>query len=551
MKRLLIAALAAALLAAPVRADEIRYQYDENFPSGPFSLDNWRATLRGLHQMDMMPLRPRAKRTVDGLEYSANAAIQAQYSGSGVTVTSEDTIVQEGSYSLKAVIDATDNRTMARTFSVNLDPFLSLTLWERSSQSSDTFQFYVEDSGGNQSYWDLTADASAGTWVQHTLTLASPDGNNGTDADLSDIVEYGFQSLTASTTYYLDTIKAIVGLTVVVQGTDLGSYYRHVYLGAQPMLSDAQAAPAIIPPSTNPRIDILTVDSSGTLAWVAGSEASTPVTPWASLPANKIPICTVYQRVGMTKILAYEDKDTDTNQGYILADVRPFLNLGLTTFLGMSDSPASYYDQALKVVRVNSGATGLEFADLTETFTGLTDTPNSYSGQALRYPRVAAGATGIEFVNPTFLELADTPASYTANKFLKVNSSGNAIEQATLNVPTAVSASVGLVDVGYNFYADVVTVNKTITSGSSVFVQASCQCLDRDGGDENLTGIRIAHGATNIQEFTDGLSDSGNYGLSRVVTGLSGAVTFRVQAKALPTIPAMTCSISVIEFPGS
>lgn len=46
---------------------------------------------------------------------------------------------------------------------------------------------------------------------------------------------------------------------------------------------------------------------------------------------------------------------------------------GSTTFLGLTDTPSSYASQALKIVRVNSGATALEFAD----FTGWSLTGNS------------------------------------------------------------------------------------------------------------------------------------------------------------------------------
>src|SRR3989338_7500358 len=104
-------------------ADEIRYQFDENFPGGSFSLANFRATLRALHELELMPLRPRAKRVLDCMEYSTDASAQAEYSGVGVTITKEGTIKQEGSFSLKAVTDAIANRSFSRTFSINLSAF--------------------------------------------------------------------------------------------------------------------------------------------------------------------------------------------------------------------------------------------------------------------------------------------------------------------------------------------------------------------------------------------------------------------------------------------
>ncbi len=255
INRIISWALAGGLLLMPLKsmADEIRYQYDENFPTGSFSLPNFRASLRGLSEMDLMPLKPQAKRTLDGMEYSTTAAVTAQYAGTGVTITSEATIIQEGSYSLKAVIDATNDRNFSRTFSVNLSAFKSITLWTRASTTSSAIQYFVSD-GTNSSYWNLTTDSSANTWKQHTITLATPDANSGSPASLAAVTSYGYRLLDNGTTYYFDTIKSIVGMTVAVMGTDLGSFYRHVYLTNQPLQVNAQSAPAITAPSTNPRI---------------------------------------------------------------------------------------------------------------------------------------------------------------------------------------------------------------------------------------------------------------------------------------------------------
>lgn len=438
-------------------ADEIRYQYDDNFPGGSFSLANFRATLRALHELDLMPLRPRAKRVLDGMEYSTDASAQAEYSGTGVTITKEGTIKQEGSFSLKAVTDAIANRSFSRTFSINLSAFQKITLWERSSGTSQAIRFYVQDGSGNQSYWNITTNATANTWQQDTLTLTTPSGNNGTNANLSNITAYGFQNLSASTTYYFDTIKAIVGMTVAILGTDLGAYYRHVYLTNQPLQVNAQAAPTITAPTGNPRIDILTIDSTGALSWIVGTEASSPSAPWSSMPANKIPICLVYQKTTMSKVLDFEDKDTDANQGYILADVRPFMKNGFTFFKGADVASASTVnlgndgnffnitgtttitsitaksagtvvwlrftgvltvtngsnlklngnfitstDSMLQLVSDGTNWYEVSRQPTTTTFLGLNDTPSSYSGQANKFVRVNAAETALEFVDAVY-----------------------------------------------------------------------------------------------------------------------------------------------------
>ncbi|MDO8581198.1 MAG: hypothetical protein Q7S13_06950 [Candidatus Omnitrophota bacterium] len=454
LNRIIYVVLMGVLILIPFqsKADEIRYQYDENFPTGSFSLANFRATLRGLSEMDLMPLRPKAKRTLDGMEYSTTAAVTAQYAGTGVTITSEASIIQEGSYSLKAVIDATNDRNFSRTFSINLSAYQSITLWTRASTASSAIQFFVSD-GTNSSYWNLTTDPSANTWKQHTITLASPSANSGSPASLAAVTSYGYRLLDNGTTYYFDTIKSIVGMTVAVTGTDLGSFYRHVYLTNQPLQVNAQSAPTITAPTTNPRIDILTIDSAGALAWIVGTEASSPTVPWSSMPANKIPICLVYQKTTMTKVLDYEDKDTDANQGYILADVRPFMKngfaffkgadvassstvalgndgnffniTGTTTITSITAKPAGtvVWLRFAGILTVTNGSnlklngSFLTAADATlqlvsdgtnwyevsrqpikTSFIGQGDTPASYSGQALKIPRVNAGETAIEFI---------------------------------------------------------------------------------------------------------------------------------------------------------
>src|SRR5205085_39849 len=71
-------------------------------------------------------------------------------------------------------------------------------------------------------------------------------------------------------------------------------------------------------PASNPRIDIVTADSSGTLAITQGSENASPVAP--AYPTNKVVICEVYNVVAETGIYDYENQQT--SQGYIYNDVR-------------------------------------------------------------------------------------------------------------------------------------------------------------------------------------------------------------------------------------
>ncbi|UMO75995.1 hypothetical protein [Planktothrix phage Pra-JY27] len=72
------------------------------------------------------------------------------------------------------------------------------------------------------------------------------------------------------------------------------------------------------------------------------------------------------------------------------------------TFLALSDTPVTYV--ASKALRVNSGATAIEFFDAVAAFTDLSDVPADYTGEAGNALVVASGEDGIDF---KALEIAD------------------------------------------------------------------------------------------------------------------------------------------------
>lgn len=73
------------------------------------------------------------------------------------------------------------------------------------------------------------------------------------------------------------------------------------------------------------------------------------------------------------------------------------------TFLTLPDTPDDFATHGNKFVKVNSGATALEFATL--SIKDATDVPDSYTGQANRVLAVKGDESGMEFV--------DLPAVYT------------------------------------------------------------------------------------------------------------------------------------------
>jgi hypothetical protein len=120
----------------------------------------------------------------------------------------------------------------------------------------------------------------------------------------------------------------------------------------------------------------------------------------------------------------------------------------VTTFLGLSDTPAVY--SAEKWVRVNAGGTALELVDPPTVALGnfyeLNDAPPSYVGFGGYVVAVNLAETGLTFTNQAvgaFTDLSDTPAALIASKYLQVNALGTALEFVD---NTSASAFVGMPD---------------------------------------------------------------------------------------------------------
>jgi hypothetical protein len=114
-------------------------------------------------------------------------------------------------------------------------------------------------------------------------------------------------------------------LTVQVGGGLVENYYQQVWFNNNGTPSNYAGgnSPTIATPSVNPRIALLTLDRSGTPAWTYGSEAASPTAP--NCPINEIPIAYVYERVGMTQIVNYEDRASYPSGGYLYRDIRPLV----------------------------------------------------------------------------------------------------------------------------------------------------------------------------------------------------------------------------------
>ncbi len=91
------------------------------------------------------------------------------------------------------------------------------------------------------------------------------------------------------------------------------------YVGATRVIFAGGNTPAFTAPIANPRIDLVTIDNTGTIAIVQGTENASPVAP--AYPAGKLVLCEVYNVVGETALYDAEQ----TGEGYIYNDVRPIL----------------------------------------------------------------------------------------------------------------------------------------------------------------------------------------------------------------------------------
>jgi hypothetical protein len=98
-----------------------------------------------------------------------------------------------------------------------------------------------------------------------------------------------------------------------------------VYVNGTEVYFTGGVTGTITAPVSHPRIDVLSIDNTGTLNWTTGTENASPTTPL--YPANQIPICELYNVVGETAL--YDQSNQHTGQGYIYNDVRPFLSTGI------------------------------------------------------------------------------------------------------------------------------------------------------------------------------------------------------------------------------
>jgi len=222
-------------------------------------------------------------------------------------------------------------------------------------------------------------------------------------------------------------------------------------------------SPTFTAPGATNRIDLLTIDSAGTLAITEGAAAASPTPP--AYPAWKLPICEVYLKSTSTSIVSYNDGASA--HGYIYADVRPVLQMAMvnpTTHALLSLTHSDTTAAAAAVGAIITGQTGPVWARLTI----------GSAGKILR-----SDGTNLVYTTATY------PTTTTANQLL-YSSSDNVIGGLTSG-----NSSV-LVTNGSGVPSLATDIPTAVTIGTKYIYRA-------DG-----TDVAVADGGTNLSTVAAG-----------------------------------------------
>jgi hypothetical protein len=167
---------------------------------------------------------------------------------------------------------------------------------------------YVASSGANQTLLSYVGWA----WPGSSTNIVAFSLNKNINNIVGNLTSFNITGITVTSgTWTAATLKLYV---------EDGAYYingtRYLFTGG--------STPAVTAPASNPRIDVLTIDTAGTLAWTTGVESATPSAP--AYPENKLAICELYNVVGETAL--YDNENQQGGQGYIYNDVRPMMSYG-------------------------------------------------------------------------------------------------------------------------------------------------------------------------------------------------------------------------------
>jgi microcystin-dependent protein len=238
------------------------------------------------------------------------------------------------------------------------------TLTINGTAVSGAFVTSIGSTAGNV----LIGATAAATATNLVNLLYNPELTSSTQVALSlanqQLLTYvGFSLVTTNLTIYSFNTLAAAQLTSFTASTTAtgGSWTANTlklyvepgtfYVGITQVVFLGASTPAFAAPASNPRIDILTIDSSGTLAITQGSENVSPVAP--TYPTGKLVICEVYNVVGETAI--YDNANQSASQGYISKDARGFQSV---FYIGDNSQIGAGVIQASNLANAGTCATG-------------------------------------------------------------------------------------------------------------------------------------------------------------------------------------------------
>jgi len=167
-----------------------------------------------------------------------------------------------------------------------------------------------------------STQVAIGTNTSTNVTLInyvnySLSGTTLTLSSMNTVLNQALTSFSASTNVTSDSWTAQTMQLYVQPGV--------VYVNGTEIYFAGGSTTTVTAPSSHPRIDVLTMDNTGTLNWTTGTESASPSAP--TYPANQIPICELYNVVSETVL--YDNANQTSGGGYIYNDVRPFLSTGV------------------------------------------------------------------------------------------------------------------------------------------------------------------------------------------------------------------------------
>ena len=351
----------------------------------------------------------------------------------------------------------------------------------------------VASSGANQTLLQYCGYAWPGSSTN--IVIFSLNKNvNGLTGPLS--------SFSASTTTSGNSWTAATLKLYVEDGTYYVNGTRYLFTGG--------STPAVTAPSSYPRIDVLTIDTSGTLAWTTGSENVSPVAP--TYPANKLAICELYNVVSETAL--YDNENQQSGQGYILNDVRPSMSYGIP-FGAVPDSilPATNNTYALGSASYQWSAIYGEYIYVNGAPVAGAKFGGTGSDGALS---ITSGATNINLGNAPIVVKNYTSVSITGSAYLTFTNpaSGGTLfvmkSQGNVTITTSATSAIVLVGVGGAGGATPSSASSGGNSGSSFGIWIGQFNAGGGGGGGGNTGAGGGGGGASASTSGSNGSNGGN-----------------------------------------